>query len=141
MDASVPGHRRGVDAVRRELVVAWVVHTFARLVLPDAATGTRRWWYARTVPVYVCLGGVGFTISHGQVNVLVVTLVAGMFAANVAGRTTRSGMWLAAAITLKVIPGVLLLYPNYTKRIADDSWAGTWIGRRVCRRSGARFGR
>ncbi|HTK78794.1 MAG TPA: glycosyltransferase family 87 protein [Gemmataceae bacterium] len=93
------------------MLVGWSVHTFARLVLPDAARGSRRWWYARTVPVIVCLGGVGFTISHGQVNVLVVALAAGAFAASAAGRATGSGGWLAAAITLKVIPGLLLLYP------------------------------
>lgn len=92
-------------------VVWWTVHTFARFTLPDTKPGTRRWWYARLIPIYVCLGGVGFTISHGQVNVLVVGLLAGMFAASAAGRTAKAGAWLAAAITLKVIPGVLLIYP------------------------------
>jgi hypothetical protein len=96
-------------------LVGWSVHTFARHALPDAVPGSRRWWYARTVPVFVCLGGLGFTISHGQVNVLVVALVAGAFAASVAGRASRAGGWLAAAITLKVIPGLLLLYPLVRK--------------------------
>jgi hypothetical protein len=93
------------------LVVGWTVHTFAKHALPGTAPGTRRWWFARLIPIYICLGGVGFTISHGQVNVLVVGLVAGLFAASVAGRSIRSGAWLAAAITLKVIPGLLLLDP------------------------------
>jgi hypothetical protein len=45
----------------------------------------------------------------------VVALVAGAFAASVAGRTAQVGVWLAAAITLKVIPGLLLLYPLVRK--------------------------
>ena len=68
-------------------VVAWTVHTFAKYALPDAVRGSRRWWYARLVPVYVCIGGVGFTISHWQVNVLVVGLLAG----DVRGERRRPG--------------------------------------------------
>src|SRR5581483_10400616 len=69
------------------------------------------WWYARTIPVLVCLGGVGFTLGRGQVNLFLVALVAGMFAAAAAGRRFASGAWLAGAIALKVIPGLLVLYP------------------------------
>src|SRR5581483_3550047 len=46
-----------------------------------------------------------------QVNLLVVALVAGMFAAAVAGRRAASGAWLAGAVALKVIPGLLVLFP------------------------------
>jgi hypothetical protein len=112
------------------VLVGWSVHTFARLALPDAVPGSRRWWYARTVPISICLGGLGFTISHGQVNVLVVALVAGAFAASVAGLTARVGGWLAAAITLKVIPGLLLLYPLVRKewRTARGLAIGLGVG-------------
>jgi hypothetical protein len=89
----------------------WAAHVLAKAVLPGDIRGSRRWWYARLVPVYVCLGGVGFTLGRGQVNVLVVALVAGMFAAAVAGRRFTSGVWLAGAITLKVIPAFLVLFP------------------------------
>src|SRR5207248_5862469 len=65
-------------------------------------SGTRRWWYARVVPVCVCLGAVGFTLGRGQVNLLVVALVAGAFAAAVAGRRAASGAWIAGAVALKV---------------------------------------
>ncbi|HJZ57798.1 MAG TPA: glycosyltransferase family 87 protein, partial [Gemmataceae bacterium] len=91
--------------------VAWSAHVLASAVVPDAARGSRRWWYARTVPVYVCIGGIGHTLGRGQVNVLAVALVAASFAAMVANRRVRSGLWLAAAIVLKVIPGFLLLFP------------------------------
>jgi hypothetical protein len=93
------------------LLVGFTVHTLAKAVLPDAVPGSRRWWYARTVPVYVCVGGIGYTLSRGQVNVLLVALVAGMFAAAMRQRPVRAGLWLAAAIALKVIPGLLILFP------------------------------
>lgn len=85
--------------------------TFARTALPDAAPGSRRWWYARTVPLYVCAAGVGYTLSRGQVNAVVVWTLAGMFAALARGRSVAGGAWLAGAVTLKVIPALLVLYP------------------------------
>src|SRR5438309_110003 len=69
----------------------FAVHVLAGAVLPGTAAGSRRWWFARTVPVYVCLGSVGLTLGRGQVNLLVVALVAGMFAAAVRGRRLASG--------------------------------------------------
>ncbi|MFO0850175.1 MAG: glycosyltransferase family 87 protein [Gemmataceae bacterium] len=91
--------------------LAWAAaDRFARTVLSDARPGSRRWWYARLVPLYVCVGGVGFTLARGQVNILVVWLTAGMFAAAVVGRPVRAGCWLAAAVALKVIPGYLGLF-------------------------------
>ncbi len=91
--------------------LAFAVHAMAKAVLPGEAPGSRRWWYARLVPVYVCLGGIGYTLSRGQVNLLLVALIAGMFAAAVRGRAVASGVWLAGAIALKVIPAFLLLFP------------------------------
>jgi alpha-1,2-mannosyltransferase len=91
--------------------VFWSTHKLAGAVLPDEPEGTRRWWYARTVPFWVCFGSVGFTLGRGQVNLLVVALVAGAFAAVAAGRRFASGAWLAGAVTVKVIPGLLLLFP------------------------------
>jgi hypothetical protein len=91
--------------------VAFAVHAMAKAVLPGEVPGSRRWWYARTVPVYVCLGGIGYTLSRGQVNLLLVALIAGMFAAAVRGRVVASGVWLAGAIALKVIPAFLFLFP------------------------------
>lgn len=91
--------------------VGWSVHTLAATVLPDAVRGTRRWWYARTVPVFVCIGGIGHTLGRGQVNLFVVALVSAAFAASVANRRIGSGAWLTAAAAVKIIPGFLLLYP------------------------------
>jgi hypothetical protein len=93
------------------LCVVWAGHRLAAVLVPDATLGTRRWWYARAVPLYVCAGGIGFTLGRGQVNTLLVALICGAFAASVAGRRLASGLWLAGAIALKVIPGYLLLDP------------------------------
>lgn len=91
--------------------LACAAHLLATAVLPGARRGSRRWWYARTVPVYVCIGAVGHTLGRGQVNLLVVALVSASFAAMMANRRFRSGLWLAGAVTAKLIPGFLLLFP------------------------------
>ena len=101
----------GVWYVLNVLVGGWAVHRFAAVAVPGAVRGSRRWWYARTVPALVCGGAIGCTLARGQVNLIVVALAAGMFAAVLSGRRVRSGAWLAAAITLKIIPAVLLLVP------------------------------
>jgi hypothetical protein len=93
------------------LCVGFAVHTLASIVLPGAARGSRRWWYARMIPVYVCLGGIGATLGRGQVNTLLVALIVAMFAVAVRGRRIASGLWLAGAVALKVIPGLLVLFP------------------------------
>lgn len=106
--------------------VAYGTHVLARSVLPGEARGSRRWWYARSVPVLVCLGGIGFTLSRGQVNVLLTALIAGMFASAIAGRRTASGLWLAGAVALKVFPLLLVLDPLF--RRDRRAIAGTVLG-------------
>jgi alpha-1,2-mannosyltransferase len=91
--------------------VGYAVHTFAGLVLPDEPRWSRRWWYARTMPCWATVGAIGMTLSRGQVNLLLVALFAGMFAAAARRRQVASGLWLASAICLKVIPGLLVLFP------------------------------
>ncbi|QDU23176.1 glycosyltransferase family 87 protein [Urbifossiella limnaea] len=93
------------------LAIGYAVHTFAGVVLPTLERGSRRWWYARLVPVYVCLGGLGHTLGRGQVNPMVVALWAAGFAAVVRNRRYAGGAWLAAAAVLKIIPTLLVVYP------------------------------
>ena len=87
------------------------VDRFARAVLPDEPAGSRRWWWARMGPVYIVLGGIGFTLGRGQVNLLVVALLAMAVAAWAAKQNLQAGVWLGLAVALKVIPAYLLLYP------------------------------
>lgn len=89
----------------------WTVHVLARMVLPEAIPWTRRWVYARSIPFLFCIGGIGFTISHGQVNTVVAALAAGMLVAFVAQKRFVSGLWLSAATALKITPALLVIYP------------------------------
>lgn len=90
--------------------VGFAVDRMVRGSSSEPASGDRSWWYARTMPVYFCLGGLGFTLARGQVNGLLIALIAGMFLAVVRVQRFRAGLWLAGAITLKVIPAYLVLW-------------------------------
>ena len=89
----------------------WAIHALARRILPEARPGSRRGWAARMGPTLVCAGGIGYTVIHGQVNTLVALLVAGMFLAWSEGRKLASGVWLATAAAVKVVPAFLVLFP------------------------------
>jgi hypothetical protein len=101
----------GVWFVLSVLAAGYAVHVFAGAVLPGAERGSRAWWYARSVPLYVCVGGLGHTLGRGQVNTVVLALAAAGFAAAVRNRRFASGAWLAAAAVLKIIPTILVLVP------------------------------
>jgi hypothetical protein len=89
----------------------YAVHTLANLLVPEARPGSRRWWSARNGPLFLSAGGIGYTVVHGQVNTLVAALVAATFVAWVHGRKLTSGLWLAGAIAVKVVPAFLVLFP------------------------------
>lgn len=88
----------------------FAVDRFAKAILPDQPPGTRRWWSARTGPFLAMIGAIGYTLSRGQVNLFVVALIAGMFSAHARGKRFTAGLWLGAAICVKVIPAFLGLY-------------------------------
>jgi len=92
-------------------LLAFSVHTFASAALPNARRYSARWWYARNMPFNICIAAVGFTLSRGQANLLVVALIAGMYSAAMRNRRFVSGLWLAGACCLKIFPGLLLLFP------------------------------
>jgi alpha-1,2-mannosyltransferase len=92
-------------------ILIYSAHIVASYGLPDAQTWSRRWWYARLIPVYLCLGGLGYTLSRGQVNILLLGIVALTYVAAVRGKKWLSGFWFSAAVALKVIPGLLVLFP------------------------------
>jgi alpha-1,2-mannosyltransferase len=88
--------------------------------------GSRRWWALRVLPVLACLPANGASLVRGQVDALLLLLLCGMTAAALRGRSTRAGVWLAGAISLKVIPAYLLIYPLWRR---DGRWlAGTAAG-------------
>jgi alpha-1,2-mannosyltransferase len=93
------------------VLLAVALHWLASAVMPDAKRFSRRWWYARLIPFDVCLAGLGFTLVRGQANILLVFLLAGMFRALLNRRSVSGGLWLTAAVCLKVFPALLVLYP------------------------------
>ena len=110
--------------------LAFALDRFATAVLPGEPRGSRRWWFARTLPFYICVGGVGFTLARGQVNILVIALLAGMFAAAAANRRVAAGLWFGAAVCLKVIPGYagLFLLLRRDWRVAGGGAAALVVG-------------
>jgi hypothetical protein len=100
-------------------LLALGVHSLARAVEEttggNVPRGGRRWWTMRLVPVLVCLPPVAHTLMRGQVNLLVLALLAGMAAATLRDRPWRAGLFLAAAIAIKIIPAFLLLFPAWRR--------------------------
>jgi hypothetical protein len=74
-----------------------------------------RWWAMRLVPVLILLPAITRTLARGQVNLFVVALLAGWIAGVVRGRRFRAGIYLAAAICIKVIPALLLIHPLWRR--------------------------
>jgi hypothetical protein len=96
----------------------WSVHVLCRVLdqtRPDGVAppspASRRFWWVRCWPIWICLPAIGSSLSRGQVNLFLVALLAAFIAAVLRGRRATAGWWLAAATCLKVIPALLVLYP------------------------------
>ena len=98
---------------------ALAVHLFAAAVEAGFARPPRRygslWWSMRLVPLLVVLPAAARTLARGQVNTLVLALLAGWAAGLVSGRRVRAGACLAFAICIKVIPAFLILHPLWRR--------------------------
>jgi alpha-1,2-mannosyltransferase len=92
--------------------------------------GCRRWWAFRLIPVAACLAPIGHTLMRGQVNLLWLALLCGMAAAVVRGQHWRTGLWLAGAVCLKVLPLLLLILPLWRRdgRSLAGALAGLILG-------------
>jgi hypothetical protein len=75
----------------------------------------RRWWALRVWPALVCLPPLGNSAMKGQVNLQILALLSAWIACQVAGRRLRAGFFLAIAISIKVIPVYLLVYPLWRR--------------------------
>jgi alpha-1,2-mannosyltransferase len=87
------------------------INSLASAVEPNTIRFSRRWWALRFWPLLFCLPPTLATLVRGQINVIVLALICFAGAAELRGRRWRSGLWIAAAVCLKVIPALLLLYP------------------------------
>lgn len=77
--------------------------------------GSRRWWALRLWPLLACLAPIGGALVRGQVTPLLLALLCACVAADLRGRKLTAGLWLAAAICLKIIPAFLLLVPVWRR--------------------------
>jgi hypothetical protein len=76
----------------------------------DRPAWSRGWWRLRLLPVLFCLPPIGGTLMRGQVNLLVLALLAGMVACSVSGRRFLAGMCVGVAACIKIFPVFLLVY-------------------------------
>jgi alpha-1,2-mannosyltransferase len=90
--------------------IAFAIDRFARILLPDEPRRSRRWWYARTGPFLIAIGAIGHTLARGQVNLLVVALLAAAYDALARRRSYAAGAWIGAAACIKVLPAFLVLH-------------------------------
>jgi hypothetical protein len=78
---------------------------------------SRGFWALRTLPVLPILPAIGRSQMRGQVGLPVAALICLSAAALVRKKDFRSGLWLSAAISIKVIPGLLLLYAIWRRNV------------------------
>lgn len=105
--------------------LAFAVHKLAQVLEEDSPdprvrlqpAGCCRWWALRALPVLICLIPTGQTLMRGQVGLVLLALLAGMVSAWHRGRSVRAGLWLSAAICLKVIPAFLLIIPLWQRNL------------------------
>ncbi len=122
----------GICYVLNLVFLGVAVHTLARALQgPNGPPpGSRDWWTLRLWPVLACLIPLGHTLMRGQVNLLLLALLCASVAAVVRGRSFRAGVWLALAISLKIIPAFLLIFPAWRRdrRFLGGCAAGLAVG-------------
>jgi hypothetical protein len=75
----------------------------------------KRWWALRLFPIAICAPMVGAALSRGQLTPFILLCLAAMTAAFMVKRSALAGLWLAAAICIKVYPAYLLVYPLWRR--------------------------
>jgi hypothetical protein len=98
---------------------------------PDGVrSGCLRWWQLRTYPFLVCILAIGSTLMRGQVNLFVLALLAMMIASLARRQSLAAGLWLGAAICIKVIPAFLIIVPLWLsdRRCLAGSCLGLAVG-------------
>jgi alpha-1,2-mannosyltransferase len=84
-------------------------------VMRDQPRFCRRWWALRVWPVLICLAPILHSAMRGQVNLQILAIFCAWFACALADRRRLGGFFLAVAISIKVIPIYLLVYPLWRR--------------------------
>jgi hypothetical protein len=90
----------------------------------------QRWWALRILPVLILLIAIGRAQMRGQVDLLIAFLFCGAAAALLRRRRLRAGLWLSAAVCIKMIPAFLLLLPAWRRdwRMLSGCFIGLVFG-------------
>jgi hypothetical protein len=91
---------------------------------------SQRWWALRTAPMLILLPAIGRSQMRGQVGLLIVFFLCCVAASILKGRRFRAGLWLSAAICVKLIPAILLTFALWRRdwRMLSGSAAGLLVG-------------
>ena len=91
---------------------------------------SRQWWALRVVPLLILLPAIGRSQMRGQVGLLVAFLLCCMVASILDGKRFRAGLWLSGAISIKLIPVLLLVFPLWRRdwRMLSGSLLGLVMG-------------
>lgn len=76
---------------------------------------SRLWWQRRMYPIFLVLPPIAHSLGRGQVNPILILCLGAMAAALMRRRSGQAGLWLAAAISIKVFPAYLLLVPFWRR--------------------------
>jgi alpha-1,2-mannosyltransferase len=91
------------------LAVHWLASALERNARLPVTRGERRWWWLRTTTTFICLMGLGRTLSRGQVNTIVLFCFVGMIVMLLSKRHFAAGLFLSLPICIKVYPAFLLI--------------------------------
>ena len=93
--------------------------------LTSASENWRPVWTLRLLPVILCLHCLGRELQLGQIDLFLLFLVVMTMTAAAQGRSYQAGLWNAAAICLKVMPVLFLLFPLWRR---DWRWLLSCLG-------------
>ncbi len=113
-----------------EILASSVEDQFRSLTAGKERRFSQRWWALRIVPLLILMPAIGQAQGRGQVNLLIAFFLCCVAASTLKGRRLRAGLWLSAAICVKVIPAFLLAFPLWRRdwRMLSGSAVGLLVG-------------
>jgi len=107
-----------------------VEEPFSNLAAGRGRRFSLHWWALRTAPLLILFPAIARCQSRGQVDLLIAFFLCCVAASTLKGRRLRAGLWLSAAICVKVIPAILLAFPLWRRdwRMLSGSAIGLLAG-------------